>query len=207
MTVRQTRQLLNAMAALCAVGCVGVLIWAFMKPSLPEPDTPRVRQPTASSAKTNEAIVSDDDISAVASRPLQGPLTLQQVAKPKSTPKPQQRRKPRVATAPRISLLATIFDENSRTAIVQDVRGLTDQKQAGQKLSLLPSGMTLEAVEADHVRVALRGQSFRIALKGNKSPARRTRPIDSFDDDEDEEPDMLEDDPPFVGEGGGMMKR
>ena len=213
-TVRTTRRILNGLAAACVVGVVAVGMWMMSEPSLPEPAEPRLRKSVQANGSNLIDEIDDSDLAAAWNRKLQGPL---EDPKPMVTKRPTQPKKPRntprPVSAPRVELLATILDPSTKIAILQDVRGLTDQKTVGETLSLLPNGMRIESIESDHVKLQHRGRSFRIPLKSNgpapafqsrRNPGRRNSERERIESGE--APDMSQEEPPFVGDPGVRRK-
>jgi hypothetical protein len=165
-TVRQIRQILNALAALCAVGIGCVLLWAIAGTKLPEPETPRIRQPMQTGGQSDGSNVTAEQLAAVWDSRLQrSPGREKREPQKTQPPAPRIKRSP-AEFNPRVELLATIIDSAKTMAIISDARGQTDIKGVGETLQLLPSGLKIEEIEAGRVMLSHRGRTVELQLKG-----------------------------------------
>ncbi len=165
MTVRSTRQLLNAIAAACAVAAAGVVIWALQPATAAEPSPLKLRTVNESSQHEQQAEVPANELLAAASIPIRRPLI---------DPKPQpQKTRPRQArtpvarkVTPQFKLVATVIEAGRNVAIISDARGRTDLKGVGGKLQLLPSGASVREIQPDRVTIEFQGRRIPLQLAG-----------------------------------------
>lgn len=166
MTVRQIRQILNILAALCVVGIGCVLLWAIAGTRLPEPETPHIRRPMQTGDKSDGSNVTAEQLAAVWDSRLQRSLGKEKSEPQKTPPPPPRIKRSPASFNPRVELLATIIDSAKTMAIISDARGQTDIKGVGETLQLLPSGLKIEEIEAGRVMLSHRGRTVELQLKG-----------------------------------------
>jgi len=164
MTVRSTRQLLNALAAACAVAAVGVVIWALQPAAVAEPSPLKLRTINESSRHEQQTNVTASELLAAASMPLRHPLV---DSKPQPKTRPQEPQTPvaRIVT-PQFKLVATVIEAGRNVAIISDARGRTDLKGVGEKLQLLPSGASVHEIQPNQVTIEFQGRRIPLQLAG-----------------------------------------
>lgn len=142
----------------------GVAVWITSKPSLPEPDAPRMKPSAQSANGKDDTDLTNQQLVSVSKRRFQGSLKEQKkIVQAKAT---VSKPRPRPALNPRVELLATVIDPVRTVAIISDARGRTDLKGVGETLELMPSGLRIEKIEPNQVTLTLRGQTVKVALKG-----------------------------------------
>lgn len=167
MTVRATRQLLNALAAVCAVSVVGVAFWAIQPAAVAEPEPLKLRTASHSSSAEKRTKVTSASLLAAASAPLRRPLIDPKPSTTQTRPKPSQTRPVTRTVNPRLTLVATVIEAGRNVAIISDARGRTDLKGVGEKLQLLPSGATIQEIKSDRVTIEFQGRRIPLRLVGN----------------------------------------
>lgn len=177
MTVRQTRQLLSGLAAACAVLLAGVMWWAVSDPARPEVVPAKVRGAAQVKEGGKSVAIGEEQLASVWDRALQG-LARARANKPVK-PQTKARKPPRTYSAPnpRMELVATIFEGGRAKAIISDARGIHDVRGQGETLDLLPSGVTVSAIQRGSVTLLMRGRPVQLRMKGaSAASAGMTRP-------------------------------
>lgn len=175
MTVRSTRQLLNAIAATCAIVAVGVVMWAFGPASVPEPEPLKLRTAKQADGQDQQAPVTSSQLMAVAAIPLRRSLIDVKPTTPKPQPQKPRTRPTAPPVNPRFTLLATVIEAGRNVAIISDARGRTDLKGVGETLRLLPAGARVREIQSKYVTIEFQGRPIRLGLVGANRRGATTR--------------------------------